>query len=182
VADVDRPDRLAVPASLLDHGLGEVTAPFVLVQYGDYVSECSAEAFLIADEARQWLEPRLRLVYRHCTDVRVASPSRLAAEAAEAAAMQQQFWQMHRQLIGSPSAMDSPTMLGYAAALGLDCAKFLQDLRTGACLAALARHWDNSQRNGIVSAPALFLNGYRYVGDLDADELIETLDVLGNDG
>jgi len=45
VADVDGPDRLAVPANSLDHGLGEVTAEFVLVQYGDYASERSAEAF-----------------------------------------------------------------------------------------------------------------------------------------
>jgi protein-disulfide isomerase len=181
VADVDRRDRLAVPASPLDHGLGDVNAPFVLVQYGDYASEHSAEAFFIAEEVRRWLEPRLRLVYRHCTDVRIASLSRLAAEAAEAAAMQERFWQMHRRIIASPTAIDLATMLGYAAALELDGAKFMSDLRTGAGLAALAHHWDNSQQNGIVSAPALFLNGYRYAGDLDADELIETLDALGND-
>ena len=181
VATAHRPDRLVVPASPLDHGLGETSAPFVLVQYGDYASERSAEAFFIAEEVRRWLEPRLRVVYRHCTDVRMASLSRLAAEAAEAAAKQQRFWQMHRQIVSSPEAIDLPTMLAYAAALELDRAKFMSDLRTGACLAALARHWDNSQQNGIASAPVLFLNGYRYVGNLDADELIESLDGLGND-
>jgi hypothetical protein len=28
----------------------------------------------------------------------------------------------------------------------------------------------------------LFVNGYRYLGDLDADELIDSLDRFGNDG
>jgi protein-disulfide isomerase len=182
VADVHRPDGPAVPASSLDHGLGEVSAPIVVVQYGDYTSERSAEAFSVADDVRRWLEPRLRLVYRHCTDVRIASLSRLAAEAAEAAAMQERFWEMHSQLIASPSAIDLPTMLAYARALELDAAKFLQDLRGGASLPALVRHWDDCQRHGIVSAPVLFVNGYRYLGELDADELIECLDRFGNDG
>jgi len=96
--------------------------------------------------------------------------------------MQERFWQMHRKIVASPSAIDLPTVFTYARALQLDRVKFLQDLRQGAGLAALVRHWDDCQRDGIVSAPVLFVNGYRYLGDLDADELIESLDRFGNDG
>src|SRR5581483_7845804 len=71
----------------------------------------------------------LRYVWRHLPLNDVHSSAQIAAEAAEAAAAQGAFWEMHDRLLAHQDEL-SPRDLGrYAEEIGLDTDRFWDDVR-----------------------------------------------------
>src|SRR5262245_1756221 len=92
------PDRLSVPVGAVDHALGPAGAPITLVEYGDFECPYCGRAYPSIKAVRRRLGDRLRFVFRHFPVARKHPHALWAAEAAEAAAAQGQFWEMHDQL------------------------------------------------------------------------------------
>src|SRR6185369_6425126 len=55
-----------------------------------------------------------------------------AAEAAEAAASQGKFWEMHDMIFENQHALEAEDLVGYATALGLDARRFIAELKSHA--------------------------------------------------
>ena len=66
----------------------------------------------------------MRYVWRHLPLTDVHPNAQLAAEAAEAAADQGAFWEMHDLLLANQGALRIRDLLGYAEQLGLDVERF----------------------------------------------------------
>src|SRR3954469_16012469 len=96
--DLPTTDELSIPVSDTDHALGSKTAPFTLVEYGDYECPDCLNAFPIVQQLRERAGDRLRFIFRHFPQYSIHPSSGVAAQAAEAASLQGKFWPMHEEL------------------------------------------------------------------------------------
>src|SRR5881398_169960 len=114
--------KLTPLVSQHDHQQGPETAPVTLVEYGDYECPYCGQAYGIVKEVQRRLGDRLRFVFRNFP-LTNAHP-----HAADAAAAQGKFWEMHDYLYEHQQALDDPHLLQAAEHLGLDLARFRQEM------------------------------------------------------
>ena len=101
---------------------------------------------------------KVRLVYRHFPLVNVHPHALRAAEAAEAAAAQGKFWEMHTLLYLNPESLKDNDLHKYAKRLGLDLKRFDSEMAGGVYLREILKDRDLSIINGISGAPTFFVN------------------------
>jgi Na+/H+ antiporter NhaA len=158
---------LAAPADPdRDHIRGPEDTPVIVVEYGDFECQyCGQAEHLI----RQLLAEHgdVRYVWRHLPLGDVHPRAQLAAEAAEAAAVQGAFWQMHDLLIEHQDALRMPDLVRYAAQLGLDVERFRDDLSRHVGAARVAEDVDSADLSGVSGTPTFFINGRRHHGAYD---------------
>jgi Na+/H+ antiporter NhaA len=160
---------LAVPVDRLrDHWRGPADAPVTLVEYGDF--ECGycgqAEAAVRSPELAD-----VRYVWRHLPLEDVHPHAYLAALAAEAAAGQGAFWEMHDLLLSRQDELSFPALLRYAESLGLDADQFVASLRAREGAGRIAEDVDSADMSGVSGTPTFFINGVRHYGAFDAGAL-----------
>ena len=86
----------------------------------------------------------------------------LAAEAAEAAAAQGQFWPMHRRLFGQQGHLD-PGALGDAAeSIGLDMIRFRGEMADRIYTQRVQEHRRAGDHSGVRTTPSFFLEGVAF--------------------
>jgi Na+/H+ antiporter NhaA len=153
-----------------DHIRGPMKAPVTMVEYGDF--ECPfcgraepAVRELLADFGD------VRYVWRHLPLTDVHPHAQLAAEAAEAAAAQGAFWEMHDVLLRNQDALRPADLIRYAAELRLDAELFTRDLRNHAYASRVAEDVDSADLGSVSGTPTFFINGQRHYGAYDTDSL-----------
>jgi Na+/H+ antiporter NhaA len=167
---------LAVPVDPdRDHIRGPKKGALVtLVEYGDFECPyCGQAEPAVRDLIREYGE--LRFVFRHLPLTEVHSHAQLAAEGAEAAAIQGKFWEMHDMLMDHQGALTARDLIGYAADLGLDADKFMTDLRKHAGAYRVAEDVDSADLATVSGTPTFFINGNRYYGAFDLAALEEAV-------
>jgi protein-disulfide isomerase len=145
-----------------DHVRGPAGSPLA-IEYVDF--ECP---FCAALHVRLQDKP-LRRVFRHFP-VRTSHPRAWpAACAAEAAALQGRFWEMHDLLFADPARLEDPHLWDRAGALGLDTERFDYDRRSDDVRARVRRDFESGVRGGVVTTPTLFLGSGMFAGRSAAD-------------
>ena len=111
-----------------DHIRGPMDAPVIVVEYGDFECPYCGQA---EPAVRELLEDsgEVRYVWRHLPLSDVHQHAQLAAEATEAAAKQDKFWEMHDKLFERQDALTGRDLIRYAGELGLEIDRFVSDLR-----------------------------------------------------
>jgi NhaA family Na+:H+ antiporter len=165
---------LTRPATSQDHVLGPLEAKVVLVEYADYECPLSGRAHWILKDVTGWYRNLFCFVYRHYPCAKKHPRSRLAAIAAEAAALQGCFWDMHDHLFAHQQLLDRTHLIRYAAELRLDVDRFVRDLEHGAGDTVIEDHIASGTASGVRSTPAFFVNGERQTS-WDLDDLVETI-------
>jgi protein-disulfide isomerase len=97
--------------------------------------------------------------------------AQLAAEAAEAAAAQGAFWEMHDRLLEHQDALAPADLYRHAADLGLDLERFSEDLRHRRHAPRVAEDVQSADASGVSGTPTFFVNGRRHQGVYDVDTL-----------
>jgi protein-disulfide isomerase len=122
----------------------------LVIVYADF--ECPFCAVL-----HQRLEPLpVTVVFRHFP-VRSSHPRAWpAACAAEAAALQGRFWEMHDSLFADQAHLEDPHLWARAEDLGLDLDRFDADRRGEDLRGRVQRDFRSGVRAGVVTTPALF--------------------------
>jgi Na+/H+ antiporter NhaA len=153
-----------------DHVRGPVDAPVTVLEYGDFECPYCGQA-----------EPVVRELLREHGDVAYAwrnlplndvhPNAQRAAEAAEAAAEQGAFWEMHDLLLERQDALGYRDLVGYARELGLDVERFEDDLRTRGGAGRIAEDVDSADLSGVSGTPTFFINGLRHYGAYDIASL-----------
>jgi protein-disulfide isomerase len=128
-----------------DHIRGE--GPLVVV-YGDY--ECP----YCAAELRRL--DGVTIVFRHFPVVSKHPRSRRLAAAAEAAALQDRFWEMHDSLFGDQGHLDDPHLWQRVEEMGLDIERFDADRRSDAVADRVERDFRSGIAAGVMKTPTLF--------------------------
>ena len=162
---------LAVPVDPeRDHIRGTEGAPVTLVEYGDFECPyCGQAESVIRELLRDYGDARY--VWRHLPLNDVHAYAELAAEAAEAAAAQGKFWEMHDLLLEHQDALAPEELTGYARQLGLDVDRFTDDIESHASAARIAEDVDGADLSNVSGTPTFFINGRRHYGAYDIDTL-----------
>jgi protein-disulfide isomerase len=113
----------------------------------------------------------VRYVWRHLPRNDVHPRPQVAAEAAEAAALQDAFWEMHDLLFERQTDLRPSDLIGYARDLGLDGERFADDLRRHTGAARIAQDVDGADLSGVSGTPTFFINGRRHYGVYDSATL-----------
>src|SRR5215208_287464 len=122
--------KLTVPVNIgSDHIRGSINAPLTIVEYGDYECPYTGMAYPIIKEIMRQYDERIYFVFRNFPLNDIHPHAQHAAEAAEASAAQNKFWQMHDYLFEHQKALDDGHLLEYTQKVGLeDIHKFKDDV------------------------------------------------------
>jgi Na+/H+ antiporter NhaA/protein-disulfide isomerase len=149
-----------------DHIRGPLDAPVTVLEYGDFECPFCGQAEPVV---RELLREHGEVAYawRHLPLNDVHPSAQQAAEAAEAAANQGAFWEMHDLLLEHQDALAFGDLLRYARELGLDVDRFEEDLRTRDGSGRIARDVDSADLSAVSGTPTFFINGLRHYGAYD---------------
>jgi protein-disulfide isomerase len=152
-------EKLRIPINEDDHSIGPITASVTVVNYGDYQNPDCANQHRQVERIFDELLHSVRFVYRHFPLVKVHPQALRAAEAAEAAAAQGKFWEMHRRLYTHSTKLNDPELRGHAHKVGLDLQRYDHDMATNAYADRILKDYYRSIDNGITGTPTTFING-----------------------
>ena len=149
-----------------DHIRGPLDAPVTVLEYGDFECPfCGQAEPVLRELLREYGD--VAYVWRHLPLNDVHPNAQRAAEAAEAAAEQGAFWEMHDLLLDHQDALGFRDLLGYAAELGLDVDRFEEDLRTRTGAGRIAQDVDSADLSAVSGTPTFFVNALRHYGAYD---------------
>ena len=159
----------------VDHVRGG-SAGRLIVEYGDYECPYSRRAFREIERVERRLGDGVRFAFRHFPLTEIHPHALAAAPAAEAAALQNRFWNMHELLFHRQLALEDDDLRRYAAEIELDVAQFDRDRTGAAVLGRVRRDVQSGLASGEVhGTPTLFIDGVVHRGDYDAATLLEAL-------
>ena len=145
--------------AFVDHVLGPVTAGIELIEYSDFESPSCAQAYHAIGILLRQFEHRIRFVFRHFPLVEIHPHAELAAEAAEAAAAQGEFWAMRERLFENQQHLKSKDLRKYAGEIGLDLERYDSEMSDHIYLQRVQEHLVSGRLLGVHGSPAFFLNG-----------------------
>ncbi len=154
-----RPDPLLRPDEAVDHIRGPQLASVTLVEYGDFECPSCLQAYTALKVILPHFDGQIRFVFRHFPLRQPHPHAEMAAEAAEAAGAQGKFWPMHELLFTHHQHLKEKHLLDYARQLGLDIARYQNEMRDQVYLQRVQEHMLSGVRLGVRSTPAFFVNG-----------------------
>ncbi len=161
-----------------DHVRGAIDAPVTVVEYGDFECPyCGQAEPVVRELIRDFAD--VRYVWRHLPLNDVHPHAQIAAEAAEAAADQGAFWEMHDLLLDNQSALQPDDLIAYAEQLGLDVESFTNSLREHTGAARVAEDVDSADLSGVSGTPTFFINSRRQHGAYDIASLSAAVRAAG---
>jgi predicted DsbA family dithiol-disulfide isomerase len=173
------PDDLRLALTPLDESVDHIrgsSAGRLILEYGDYECPYSRQAFHAIEHVEQQLRGNMRFAFRHFPLTSIHPHALAAAAAAEAAALQGRFWDMHGLLFYRQKALGDGDLSGYAAELGLDVAAFDRDRASSAVADRIRRDVDSGLASGqVLGTPTLFIDGVVHRGGYDPPTLLAAL-------
>jgi protein-disulfide isomerase len=154
-----------------DHVRGPAEAAVTLVEYGDYQCPYCGQAEVVIRQLLDSFGDELRYVWRHLPLNDVHANAQLAAEAAEAAADQSRFWEMHDKLLAHQDELTPPDLGRYAEDIGLDLDAFWSSVRRHRNAERIADDVASADASGVAGTPTFFVNGQRHQGAYDVETL-----------
>jgi cyclophilin family peptidyl-prolyl cis-trans isomerase/protein-disulfide isomerase len=179
-------ESLFPPVSTDDHVRGQKDAPTTITAYSDF--QCPGCA-AVADALNRLADSpdgEVRVAFRNYPLASVNDKALLAARAAEAAAEQGKFWEMHDFLYSSqaewsgltPEAFEAWLVESAVAGAGLDAEPFAADFERADIVDRAREAWEFGRDTGLPGAPFLFINGQIYTGPKDYDNLSRIIELL----
>jgi protein-disulfide isomerase len=173
------PDNRSLALAPLDEKVDHVRGSPVgrlILEYGDYECPYSRQAFHAIEQVERQLGGNMRFAYRHFPLTGIHAHALAASAAAEAAAAQGRFWDMHELLFHRQKALEDGDLHGYAAQLGLDVAVFDSDRASSAVADRIRRDVDSGLASGqVLGTPTLFIDGVVHRGGYDPPTLLAAL-------
>lgn len=161
-----------------DHLYGKAGAKVTLVEYSDFQCPACAQFYPVIKSVEQKFGNDIEFVYRYYP-LPSHDKSQIAARAAEAAAIQGKFWEMHDKLFEGQNSWSSAAdpvaiFTDYAVSLGINKDKFLSDMNSSSTKARIERDIQSGTDSGVDATPTFFLNGKKITnlqtyGDLESD-------------
>jgi protein-disulfide isomerase len=151
--------ELTVPVSPTDHVLGPDHAPVTLVEYGDFECSNCKQAAPAVKLLLDRFANRLRVVFRHFPLEEAHPHALIAAQAAECAAGQSKFWQMHDLLFDHQQHLKLKDLHGYAERLQLDMSRYVAEMDDEIYLQRVREHIAGATHSGVRNTPTFFVNG-----------------------
>jgi protein-disulfide isomerase len=159
-----------------DHIQGPGDAAVTLVQYGDYECPYCGEAYPIVKEVQARMAGRLRFVFRNFPISTSHPHAERAAEAAEAAAVQGKFWQMHDVLYENQRRLRDEDLRTYAERLQLDIERYDKEMAEQVHAERIHEDFMSGVRSGVNGTPTFYVNGVRHDDSYETEILLDALE------
>jgi protein-disulfide isomerase len=160
----------------VDHVRGKADTS-VILEYGDYECPYSRQAFRAIERVERELSGGVRFAFRHFPLTQIHPHALAATAAAEAAARQGRFWEMHELLFHRQKALEDDDLRSYANEIGLFLARFDRDRADADVRARIARDVTSGEGSGVVRrTPTLFIDGVLHEGSCGTATLLEALE------
>lgn len=154
-----------------DHAQGNANAAVTLVEYGDYQCPYCGAAYPLVKKLQHHFKGDLRFVFRNFPLTQAHPLARMAAELAEAAALQGKFWPLHDWIYENQvewSNAGEEALLGGIAAVGLDVDALERALKQPEIDKRIKTDFNGGVRSGVNGTPSFFINGSLHQGSPEA--------------
>lgn len=168
--------KLRVPVDVKDHIQGDLQAPALVVEYGDYECPHCARAHPIVKRVQKHFGSRLGFVFRNFPLSKAHPMAESAAEAAEFAATHERFWGMHDGLFENQEDLSSALLLKLAATLGLPTSELGSALLDHDFAPRVQSDFQGGVRSGVNGTPTFFINGQRHDGPFEFEDLVAAIE------
>jgi len=168
-------NSLSEPVGPEDHVQGPDNAPVTLLEYGDYQCSYCGDLYPVLKDVQKQMGKSLRFVFRNFPITSIHPQAFVAAEAAEAAAGQGKFWQMHDRLYENQFDLSAESIAIYAEQVGLDMERFVREVNDQTYAKRIKHDFQGGVMSGVNGTPSLFINGERYDGDRDVRSIVAAL-------
>lgn len=168
--------NLKIAVNSKDHIQGNAAAQIELVEYGDYQCPHCGHAYPIIKAIQEKLGDNVKFIFRNFPLQEMHPNAVNAAVATEAASMQGKFWEMHDIIFENQHHLGDNHIKAYAEKIGLDVPKFENDFTEEALLQKVEEDFESGIRSGVNGTPCFFINGIKYQGSWEEDELLDVLD------
>jgi protein-disulfide isomerase len=159
-----------------DHVQGPADAAVTLVEYGDYECPYCGAAYPIVKEVQARMGDRLRFVFRNFPITTSHPHAEQAAEAAESAAAQERFWEMHDVLYENQRHLEDEDLRAYAEQVGLDVERFGKELAEHVHAARVREDFMSGVRSGVNGTPTFYIDGARHDDSYELEVLLAALE------
>ncbi len=166
---------LKVPITAEDHAQGPERADVTLVEYGDYECPHCGRAYPIVQQVQKQFGKRLRLVFRNFPLSEMHPHAEAAAEVAEFADAQGQFWEMHDRLFENQGRLGEALFFDLGEELKLSTTAMRQALEEATFEARVRADFKGGVRSGVNGTPTFFINGHRHDSSFDFETLVSAI-------
>jgi len=167
--------NLKPAVSKQDHVQGNSNAAIELVEYGDYQCPHCGRAYGMIKYVQQKMGDDLKFIFRNFPLSEMHPDAAAAAIAAEAAGLQNKYWEMHDILFENQVNLEPEALFVYAKKIGLNLPKFKEDIQSDALSAKVEADLESGVRSGVNGTPSFFVNGKKYDGDWEGREFTRYL-------
>jgi protein-disulfide isomerase len=169
-------EQLFLPVGPRDHVRGSDQAMVTLVEYGDYQCPYCGAAFPIVKALEDHFGPELRVVFRNFPLRELHAHAEAAAEAAEAAAAQGRFWQMHDILFENQADLSERALASYGRLVVDDPERWQNDIKRRVFLGRVEEDFLSGVQSGVSGTPTFYLNGRRHEGSYKLEVLARAVE------
>lgn len=156
-----------------DHTRGGKDAIISLLEFGDYQCAHCGISYFVVKEMESIFKEKIRFSFRNFPLKELHPYAQIAAYAAESAAKQHKFWQMHDEIYEHQDQLSQEFLLAKATDLGLDIKQFIHDMQSEAVIQKIENDFESGVRSGVNGTPTFFVNNERFDGS--AIDLLQVL-------
>lgn len=156
-----------------DHIHGGKSAKIEIVEFGDYQCPHCGHAHPIIKKIQKTFGEQIKFVFRNFPLQEAHEYAFPAAVAAEAAALQDKFWEMHDGIYENQNRIGEALFNELAEKIGLDIEQFKKDYSSGEVTEKVESDFESGIRSGVNGTPSFYVNGTKFDGG--AEDLLEML-------
>lgn len=147
-----------------DHFEGGKSASIEIVEFGDYQCPHCGSAYPVLKKMQKTFGDQIKFIFRNFPLQESHEYAFAAASAAEAAALQNKFWEMHDAIYENQSKLNNDLFEKLATSIGLDLDKFNQDLNSDSISQRVEEDFESGIRSGVNGTPSFYVNGTKFDG------------------
>ena len=155
--------------------LGAYDAKVTIVEFSDFECPACKSAEPTVEQVLDKYKGKIRFVYRHFP-LSQHQYGFIAAQAAEAAGLQNKFWEMHKLLFEKSPQLSQDDLFKYAMTLNIDVAKFAADYNSETVKNKIQQDLADGNKTGLTVTPTFFINGTKIDGALSLAEFFKEID------
>ena len=159
-----------------DPFMGPADAPVTLIEFSDFQCPYCRRVQGVLKRLMTAYHGQLKLVFRDFPLRQIHPEAQKAAEAAQCANEQGQFWQYHDRLFAA-TALGVADLKQYALEMGLDAEGFNDCLDSGKFSQEVQRDIDDARTAGVHATPSFFVNGLPINGAVPFERFVEMVEL-----